>query len=370
MHDTAQVGACSIATKSMETGAKSRNRCGAPYAQPHRMADLPTRSLFRRLVLAALAVPAVPLIAACGGQVQSTPTDGDVADAAGEVAPDGASCAPQQTDIGCGFTMTYPCGLPDQADQPVSQARCLELCPGDSGVFSCWLQAPDSGAVTTVQCTNCAVGRRPVGWARGRHERGRGCVAAWLAEIAELEGAAVEAFDVMRVELAAHGAPRRLRVEAGRARRDEIRHASVMARLARRHGGRPRGASTPRVAIRPLEAIALENATEGCVRETWGALFAAFQAERASDPALRRAFARIAGDEARHAALSWRLHRWALGRLGRDARARVEAARADATAKLRAEIAVEPPLALAAIAGVPRAHEAARLFDAMVVAVG
>jgi hypothetical protein len=334
------------------------------------MADLPTRSLFRRLVLAALSLPAVPLFAACGGQIQSTPSDGDVADAVGEVSPDGASCAPQQTDIGCGFTVSYPCGLPDPADQPVSQARCAELCPADSGVFSCWLQVPDAGAVTTVQCTSCVAGRRPAGWARGGHARGRTCVAAWLAEIAELEAAAVDAFDVMRTELAAHGAPRRLRVEAGRARRDEVRHASVMARLARRHGGRPRREATPRLATRPLEAIALENATEGCVRETWGALFAAFQAERASDPALRRAFARIAGDEARHAALSWRLHRWALGRLGREARARVEAAREGAIAKLRAEIAVEPPPALAQLAGVPRAHEAARLFDAMIAAVG
>ena len=54
---------------------------------------------------------------------------------------------------------------------------------------------------------------------------------------------------------------------------------------------------------RPVE-IARENAEEGCVRETFGALLAAHQAAYACDPEVREVMTRIAGDELRHAALA------------------------------------------------------------------
>jgi hypothetical protein len=88
--------------------------------------------------------------------------------------------------------------------------------------------------------------------------------------------------------------------------------------------------------------MARENAVEGCVNETFGALVAAWQAAHARDASRRRSFARIAADEARHAALSWAVARWAEGRLDSGARARVAAAAARAARALRKEGASWP----------------------------
>ncbi len=189
--------------------------------------------------------------------------------------------------------------------------------------------------------SQACIGRRP-GGLRSRGCRGRGRTGAWLAGIAHLEAASVHAFAELEADLARHGAPAELRAQAARARRDEIRHARQMARLARRHDG----VVTPPV-VRPsppcdLEALALENAVEGCVRETYGALFGAWQARFAEDPAVRATMRRVAEDEARHAALSWALARWLEPRLSPEARARVLAAREEALATLRAEM--EAPL--------------------------
>jgi hypothetical protein len=144
-----------------------------------------------------------------------------------------------------------------------------------------------------------------------------------------------------------------------RARRDEERHARAMARQARMRGA---PVSAPRVlrhAIRPLEAVARENAVEGCVNETFGALIAAFQAEHAPRASLRRVFARIAADEVRHAALSWAVARWAEARLDPAARARVAAARARA---LRTQAGAWP---FDAEVGRPGPALRARLLDGM-----
>jgi hypothetical protein len=69
----------------------------------------------------------------------------------------------------------------------------------------------------------------------------------------------------------------------------------------------------------------------------------------------------IAREEARHAALARRVHSWARARLDREARARVDAAVADAHEALYAELAAEPPAALVREAGLPDACTARRL---------
>jgi hypothetical protein len=147
----------------------------------------------------------------------------------------------------------------------------------------------------------------------------------------------VPAFAQLMRELAAHGAPEALVAAARRALADEERHARMMTDLARAAGARP---ATPDVAptpLRPLVAIALENAVEGCVRETAGAVTAAVEARRLAAgvghfaaPELRRIFAAIAIDERRHADLAWAVDAWAAPRLLPDERRLVAAARADA----------------------------------------
>ena len=71
---------------------------------------------------------------------------------------------------------------------------------------------------------------------------------------------------------------------------------------------------------------------EGCFGETRAALEALEAAELAADPVIRAAYARIAGDEQRHAELAFRFVRWALERNPHAVRPRVLQARGQASA--------------------------------------
>lgn len=62
-----------------------------------------------------------------------------------------------------------------------------------------------------------------------------------------------------------------------------------------------------------LEALAIDNAIEGCVRETLGAIEAVWMAEHSPDPEIRSVMRSIARDEERHAALAWRIDAWVRG---------------------------------------------------------
>ena len=176
---------------------------------------------------------------------------------------------------------------------------------------------------------------------RAKAPRGGDRLGAYLAALAVEEAVSVHAFARMRVELAFHGAPQSLVRAAARAERDEIRHARVIALHARRAKGSVPSARARRAAgahVRSLGAIARENAREGCVRETFGALLLAWQAARAEEPALRRSFSRIAKDEAKHAALSWELASWCDARLSPRATERVRKARRAALVALESAV--------------------------------
>jgi hypothetical protein len=176
----------------------------------------------------------------------------------------------------------------------------------------------------------------------------------YLAEMAALEEARVTTFEVLARELAAHGAPDDLIAGALAARKDEVRHAAMMGALARARGGFPRPSWRPQHLVRRLEEIALENAVEGCVRETYGALVGAHQAAFATDDALRCAMVRIAAEEARHAALSHRVHAWIMPLLDAAARARVHAAQRAAIETLDHARVARADEAILASAGLPQ----------------
>jgi len=168
-----------------------------------------------------------------------------------------------------------------------------------------------------------------------------------LANLAWLEAASISAFRRLARELRAHGAPRALILRAKESARDEARHARLMSKLATKHG-----ASVPRVTIRDvpvrsLESIARENAVEGCVMETYGALTAAWDATHEPDPEIADAMSQIAPDELRHAALGWAVAAWANERLSPAARKRVRAARNAAALALVAETPTKPESILA-----------------------
>jgi hypothetical protein len=102
-----------------------------------------------------------------------------------------------------------------------------------------------------------------------------------------------------------------------------------------------------------LEAIAVENAVEGCVRETLGAVAGAHQAHRAKHAAIRRAYRGIAKDEARHAELAWAIARWIEPRLRPAARRRIVQARDHAVHTLLAELESNVAAEVQQVAGVP-----------------
>src|SRR5207302_2062069 len=144
----------------------------------------------------------------------------------------------------------------------------------------------DAGAIVDdpqggvdIDCSICPVGagRIPAGLARARMAAVPSLLGSYFASAAHLEAASVHAFRRLRCELAAHRAPARLLRSARRAQRDEVRHARLMARMARRFGGAPVPARVAPIGPRALDEIAIENAVEGCVRETFGALVASFQ---------------------------------------------------------------------------------------------
>lgn len=216
---------------------------------------------------------------------------------------------------------------------------------------------------------NCAIGRIPAGLRKSEGMRFCGeedaSLGAYFARVSQLEAASVAAFEVLAIELAAHGAPDSLLERVQRAAREEKRHALLTGALAR-HFGHP-GTEKPVVERRPvrgLEAIATENAVEGLVREAFGALVASYGANHARDPAVRSVLSLIAGDETRHAALSFDLHEWVLPRLSAAARQRVQTAHAAAYAS-QWLLCQEQPEKLAAQAGLPSAQQAEQLYGAL-----
>jgi hypothetical protein len=222
------------------------------------------------------------------------------------------------------------------------------------------------------------VGRRPEGLLCSKPSaRSRGAsdgdalmdqmasVGQFFADVARLERGAVIAFRVMAAELAALGAPVRLQRAALRAARDEVRHAELMTSLARRYGAEPVFEQIHGRPLRSLFAFALDNVIEGCVRETYGAACARYQATRARAADVREQLGSVARDEARHAELSWQIHEWACARLSDAERDELASAAHRAVAELRRELEHDRGRAVQTEAGMPGPRQARTLLDAL-----
>lgn len=324
------------------------------------------KELFRG-ILVALAVPAV----GCGAAttIPTGSTDAGGVDAAADVVradvvvpTDDGRCTPMPVLLTCDERVIYPCGIPEfpqGAMAPtLSDARCRELCApvlamGSPGFGSCWASRADAqGDAVTVNCARCAIGRRTPDFAPSPGE-GHDPVGRFFAAAAQLEAASVMAFRTLATELRAFGAPAVLVDEALVAAGEERRHARLTRRLARARGSVPARVRLSPGAVRALPEVARENAVEGCVRETFGALVAHWQRDHAADISVREAMALIAEDETRHAALAWRTAAWLDTQLDETSRAEVRAARAAAVEALAAELETEVPAALVRDAGMP-----------------
>ncbi len=213
----------------------------------------------------------------------------------------------------------------------------------------------------------CPVGRRPAGLAPAAERESVTPVADLFAEITRLEASAVAAFDLMIDELTELGAPPSLIDAAREAREDEVRHTESMGELSRVYGAEPAEAVVGTPKKRSAFEIALENAVEGCVRETYGALVAAHQALKAHDPRVARTMAVVADDEIRHAELSWAVASWLEPRLTDEERAQIRQAKRLAIWELSQAASTPTDDSIIRLAGMPdcAAHAAmvARLAE-------
>ena len=316
-------------------------------------------ALFRRIVLAG-----PPVLFGAGLNVGCT-TYGD-----GCPGPNGmTTIVVNQTDAGG----VLDASIDDLVARcQASSADCTPLCeqvlwrPGDEDTIkSCQLTTENGALAVKIVFEYPCGGRCPESLAPPASGRAGDALGAWLAANAHLEAASIDAFEILAAELGAHRAPRVLIQAAAAATADERCHADVIGRLAVSRGAALPAVHVKRGPVRDLEAVARENAVEGCVRETYAALLACRQARAATDPAIRSAMAGIARDETRHAALAWAVDGWSHALLPPAARKRVRGARHEAIERLgEATLAGLPPDDRAR-AGLPDEEEAARMATAL-----
>jgi hypothetical protein len=223
------------------------------------------------------------------------------------------------------------CTLP--ADYQMAYAAAADA-GADAGDAGAMCPAWSNGVV--VECGVLCLGRRTEGIAEPQ-----ACEVPSLGQTfasrAYLEAVSVHAFLRLKKELAFYGAPPSLLRAVRRACRDEIRHTKTTVELARRFGVEPHLPEAPvRMRARALLDIARENAVEGSIRETYGAVVGLLEARDSIDQAVRLASARIAMDECRHAELALELVGWFDERLTEGERGEIREAAGEAVRDLRA----------------------------------
>ncbi len=244
------------------------------------------------------------------------------------------------------FTVQDPCVQDVDADV-VCESWCdfayASVTDAASG-FGGWYCPPFDGGLTCMGGSPgaCSGGGRPPRGFVARSVAAATALGARLATMAQLEAASVAAFDALHADLVRLGAPAALLRSVRAARQDEVRHARLVSREATRHGAVAPATVVDPIAPRSLEQLAIDNAEEGCVAETFGAALLTVQADRTVDPRLRRMFRSFAADELRHAALSWRIAAWLEGRLTAEGRQRVAHARRQAVASLERQLLPSP----------------------------
>ena len=205
----------------------------------------------------------------------------------------------------------------------------FETLPED---FESWSNVEPVG---TIQCAGTAeemcLGRRPIGYIE---PNGNGSdLGTHFAQVAQLEAASVLAFVELAKQLKGFKAPNHLVRRCLMAADDEVRHARAFMNLAKGFGSTIQPINCEAVPSDML-SVALHNAVEGCVFETWAALTAHHQAARCEIPALKKLYAMVAADETRHGQLSWDMHAWFMTQLSASEQAQVRAAQRDAFSRL------------------------------------
>ena len=185
-----------------------------------------------------------------------------------------------------------------------------------------------------------------------------GSVHGHLLRAMHHEAESVRAFTRIARELEAHGAPEELIAAARKAAADERRHADLCGKLT---SEKPEIAHDD-LAIRTLLELAIDNAREGCVGETYSALANVVQARDAATPELRAHFAAIAPDEIEHAALAYAIAEWIKDQLDDPEKEQVEKAIGSAVSDLARSAGAPATFATRAL-GLPLGERASSLVE-------
>lgn len=149
------------------------------------------------------------------------------------------------------------------------------------------------------------------------------------------------AFEELAKDLTRLQAPAQLVAACLRAARQEVAHARTVGVLARRRGAEPPAVQVRQRALPSRLELALHNAVEGVVRESYGALQAIVSGRAARAEDVRLAMAGIAVDESEHAEVALQITAWLHTRLSAEELLQVSRARDAAIAELRREL--DPP---------------------------
>jgi len=223
----------------------------------------------------------------------------------------------------------------------LSHEACERICASASLTRFERCEAPPVNSETNVIATcygsqyrDCGgAGRRPAGLRQTFVEQDCSEEAKWWAQIHYLEKAAVIAFMQLAEELRDLGAPRELIEGCLQAAAEEIGHAQVTGKLAVDLGATLWPVEPVEKVDRTLFELAMHNASEGCVRETYAGLEGLYQASQVREewaPMVHQ----IAHEECGHADLSWRIHEWACAQLSPAEVAQIEAAQRQALSEL------------------------------------
>lgn len=137
----------------------------------------------------------------------------------------------------------------------------------------------------------------------------------YFVQCAHLEAASVDAFVELAHCLRTANAPQNLIDRSVQAAKEEVHHAVLFARLA---GIQEIPTCEKQRKKKSIFEMALHNAVEGCIYESWAALMAHHHKKHCSDPRLRSVYKVLAQDETKHAQLSWDLHDWFLSQLSKQ----------------------------------------------------
>ncbi len=248
-------------------------------------------------------------------------------------------------------------------DGQLTEESCSNLCTEQAGVYydylcSCDYTGADADGNHPVTCeyTVCAVeGRGHADIEKLTSATGGSEMARYFVRAYHAEASSVGAFLQLRAELKAHDAPIDLQQRCLEAAVEEVHHARMMAKLAGEAGSTLPELHFGETVERSLFELALDNAVEGCIFETYSAFKAQYLARHASDDRMLAVMKVIACDETRHAQLAWDIHAHLMSRLSETERVAIYDAQQQALQQILNQADLDsqiigrdnPPLSLA-----------------------